>query len=505
MARRPAKLYASCPATDRCPGIAEDVHDRWHEGEYGYCETEYRKTLKSCPRCPAANSQLIDCLLALGHTEQSDALVEKLLPTSATDFVLAGFILSKARLITLIEGDDAAAPWYREAQNLLPLASYPALAAQARALRRKRRKARAAETANEALAQRPFDPPIIDTCIRILIWAGHEEDARTHLLALAKTENVVASYYAAVARCLVDVGLEKRGLAVGWKAANEHPESLAVACIVSRVLLQSKKHKRAAVLLRRLLKLDPAGHGKMAMVDFASIAAEQDDVEGVLKWSIEAYTNYPGPDTRKLVTKATKLLTGELHDRQAAFTSLAQEYARTRSQQAKLEAALAGYDTKEQGTNLEFARAEGEGWNIEFMEKMPDQARDLAIEIAAFSSREDGGTIYLGVDDDANVPGVSDLETTKQRDDWRHRVAQIATKAVQPPNPVTVYFNSHEGRNVIKVWVPEGSAAIYYVDNIPYLRNLDESRKATPAEVDEFHARRSPKKPRVKRRTTRGG
>ena len=139
---------------------------------------------------------------------------------------------------------------------------------------------------------------------------------------------------------------------------------------------------------------------------------------------------------------------------------------------------------------MEYALREGEGWHIEFKECMPDQAREIGKEVAALSSQSGGGSIFIGVRDNGDIVGIGEAGTLKERDHWRHRIAQIATKVVQPPNPVTVYFNERDGLDVIKIWVPEGSAPIYYVDFIPYIRNLDESRKATPEEVQDYIARR---------------
>lgn len=484
-----AKLHSDCPAGPECPPVDPSLHALWHEGKFAECEKGLRAVVTECPSCPHANIQLAGCLGALGRHEEKDALLEDLLPRAADEHQLASLCSHKGRTLFNCLGPSQALPWFALAADLEPYEGN--LSDVASALWAQRRRKAAADLAEQALAKMPLDPTIIRRCVRILIDSGRHESARVNLRALARRDYEIPEYHLAVAKGLVLTGLESNGLALGRKAAKAYPESVAVACGVSQLLLDAGKTKAAGPLLRRLLKLDPAGHGKLALMNLSLIAAEAGDIDKLLHTAVQAAAEFDDPDTRRLLKKTIKLVTAQVREREAALQKLTADYSRVRGKQKSLEASLAGYDLTEGGTNLEYALVEGEGWHIEFIECIPDQARHLGIEIAALSSQEGGGTIFLGVGDDGDVVGIDEVGTLKDRDQCRHRIAQIATKVVQPPNPVTVYFNERDGLNVVKVWVPEGSSPIYYVDHIPYIRNLDESRKATPEEVQEYVARRS--------------
>lgn len=445
--------------------------------------------LAKCPSCPDNNVQLIGCVAAQGRHEEADALIEESLPRAYSEEQLSWLCTHKGVVLMECFGAREAIPWLTLAVDLgNRAATFANLAA---AMWTAGRRKAAAALAEKALAKLPFDPRAIRTAVTLLIKAGRGERARGPLRALANREYEVADYHAAVAEGLIEVGFQREGLAVARRAAKEHPESLAVACSSSRLLLDAGRRKAAAPLLRRLLKLDPAGHGKLAIMNLSLIAAEEGDTERMLRWAVRANVEFSDADTQRLLKNTIKIVSSQVREREAAVQKLNADYARVSRKQESLEASLAGYDLTEGGTNLEYALADGEGWHIEFKERMPDQARDLGIEIAALSSQIGGGTIFLGVRDNGEVVGIQGVETLKDRDQWRHRIAQIATKIVQPPNPVTVYFNERDGLDVIKIWVPEGSAPIYYVGHIAYIRNLDESRKATPEEIAEYVSRRS--------------
>lgn len=483
------KLHADCPASGECPPHDPHLHSLWHQGHFQECEKEFRAILAKCPSCPDANIQLTGCLGALGRYEEEDALLEELLVRAADDDQLASFCGRKGRTLLECFGPSQALPWFKLAAELDPYAGW--LSALASALWAQSKRKAAADFAEQALAEAPYDPPIIGRCVSILMKSGRREAARAALLALAQQEYDIPEYHLAVAEGLVLAGLERRGLAVGRRAATMYPESLSLACVMSHLLMDAGKPKAAAPLLRRTRKLDPAGHGKFALMNLALIAGESGDIERMLHTAVQANVEFNDADTRRLLRNTIKMVTSQVRERDTAFGKLSAEHARVRGQHEALEASLAGYDTSEGGTNLEYALREGEGWHIEFKQCMPGQARNLGIEIAALSSQTGGGTIFIGVRDNGDVVGVGDVHTLKQRDEWRHRIAGIATKAVQPPNPVTVYFNEREGIDVIKIWVPEGTQPVYYVDHIAYIRNLDESRKATPEEIAEYIARRS--------------
>jgi tetratricopeptide (TPR) repeat protein len=354
-----------------------------------------------------------------------------------------------------------------------------------------RKRQRAVELAEEALSKLPTDPAVMVMAGRILFAADRQRSLKGHLLQLAKQTYDLPQYYGAIAQGLVAAGALRKALGVARRAAREYPESADVACVTSQILLDAEAWNDASRLLRRLLKLDPAGHGKFALMNLTYIGTRTGDFESLTRYALQAAREYDDPSTRRVLKRALASITGAIKAREAAVETLSNELATTIAEHDTLRTKMAGYDLTEGGTQLEYALAEGENWHIEFMRKMPDQVRDLAKEIAAMSSQDEGGTIFLGVDDDKAVVGVHDAATETGRDLWRSRVRNLATKAVAPPNPVTLFFHEMAGRIVVKIWVPSGNSPIYYVDKIPYVRNLDESRPALPEEVEEHIARRS--------------
>ena len=144
----------------------------------------------------------------------------------------------------------------------------------------------------------------------------------------------------------------------------------------------------------------------------------------------------------------------------------------------------------EPGVPLGLALIEGEGQTIEFMEGMPANARELAKEIAAFSTSNDG-SIFLGVRDDGSICGLPGMETPPQRDALVSRVAGIASGAVQPAAAISLSFKVHEGSVVARVFVHKGHHPVYFASNVPYVRHLDQSRPAGPDEVQALYRRSS--------------
>jgi ATP-dependent DNA helicase RecG len=132
--------------------------------------------------------------------------------------------------------------------------------------------------------------------------------------------------------------------------------------------------------------------------------------------------------------------------------------------------------------------AVGESQTVEFKERFPDDARELAKEIAAFAT-SNLGRIYLGVNDNGDVVGLPDirgLQDVKGKDLIQQRISGLKRK-VDPPVKVQVCFLEKEGYVVALVVVPKGSEPVYYADSIPYVRDLSTSRRATASEVKELH------------------
>ncbi len=130
-----------------------------------------------------------------------------------------------------------------------------------------------------------------------------------------------------------------------------------------------------------------------------------------------------------------------------------------------------------------------EGQEIEFMEDYPSNASELSKEIAAFATTN-AGRIYLGVDDDGNIVGVSAVHTAGEKhgkDDISNRLAGLTQRAIKPSITVTVDFISIDHTIVVKINVPKGVEPVYFSNDIPYVRNLTSSDRATPDQVKELH------------------
>lgn len=133
--------------------------------------------------------------------------------------------------------------------------------------------------------------------------------------------------------------------------------------------------------------------------------------------------------------------------------------------------------------SLELAdlRRSGEGQSLEYKQEMPSQARDLAKEIAAFATSNDG-LILIGVADDGVLVGLPGLADRNARDDLCRRIAGVC-KDINPPVRPTLLWAVEDERVVLGVRVKRGREPLYYVDSRPYIRHSSVSRPAEPGEV----------------------
>jgi ATP-dependent DNA helicase RecG len=134
-------------------------------------------------------------------------------------------------------------------------------------------------------------------------------------------------------------------------------------------------------------------------------------------------------------------------------------------------------------------RSQGEGQLLEYKAAFPEQARDLAAEIAAFAT-SGGGQILLGVADDGSLVGLEPADAAAAD---KHRLrAQNIIKTVNPPVKAEILIGSENGRTVLCVRLGEQVEAVYYCDFRPYVRSGSMSRPAEPTEVkDRVWAHRS--------------
>lgn len=123
----------------------------------------------------------------------------------------------------------------------------------------------------------------------------------------------------------------------------------------------------------------------------------------------------------------------------------------------------------------------GENETIEFKREMPKQARDLAKEIAAFSSTR-GGMILLGVEDNGTIVGIRNVHDPAIRDEFRLRIVGVC-QTIEPPVRPNLFWAMANGVGVLVIIVEKGAEPLYYVDSRAYIRHDTVSRPATPAEV----------------------
>lgn len=119
---------------------------------------------------------------------------------------------------------------------------------------------------------------------------------------------------------------------------------------------------------------------------------------------------------------------------------------------------------------------------MEFKEIFPQNTRDLAKEIAAFATSNQG-TIIVGVSDSGDLVGIKGAEDQKERDSILKRLEGICRGTVKPAITPIAKFAYENESVVLVINVPHGKQPVYYSGNTPYVRHLTESRPAEPHEV----------------------
>ena len=135
--------------------------------------------------------------------------------------------------------------------------------------------------------------------------------------------------------------------------------------------------------------------------------------------------------------------------------------------------------------DLPVLRSRGEGQHLEYKEIFPQNTRDLAKEIAAFATTNQG-TILIGVTDSGDLVGINGADNQDERDNLLKRLEGICRGTVKPAITPVAKFAVENELIVLVVNVPHGRQPIYYSNNIPYVRHLTEARPAEPHEVLEL-------------------
>lgn len=136
-------------------------------------------------------------------------------------------------------------------------------------------------------------------------------------------------------------------------------------------------------------------------------------------------------------------------------------------------------DTSNELPNL---RAQGEGQTLEFKRQFPQQVSDLAKEIAAFATSNDG-QILVGVDDNGDLVGMGNMDDAAEREKITQRVEGICANSIKPALTPEIAWAKENNMVVLVLKVSKGSEPIYYAGNIPYVRHITASKPADPSEV----------------------
>lgn len=124
--------------------------------------------------------------------------------------------------------------------------------------------------------------------------------------------------------------------------------------------------------------------------------------------------------------------------------------------------------------------AGGETSSVEFKVDIPQQADNLADEIASLAT-SGGGRILIGVDDSGTIVGITEARPHVSKE----RVEGIA-KNVAPLVQLNCSYVPIEGMTVLCVEILRGTEPIYYSKGRPKLRQGSVSRTATPDEAKEL-------------------
>ena len=94
------------------------------------------------------------------------------------------------------------------------------------------------------------------------------------------------------------------------------------------------------------------------------------------------------------------------------------------------------------------------------------------------------GSIFVGVADNGGVTGLPQ-ETLQQRVVLLRRIQQIIKRMVQPPVAPSATFIPHDGRIVLRLFVPTGNHPPYVVQGSVWIRRLAEVVAAGRQEIIE--------------------
>lgn len=131
-----------------------------------------------------------------------------------------------------------------------------------------------------------------------------------------------------------------------------------------------------------------------------------------------------------------------------------------------------------------------EGQEIEFKRGISDskfsKSDDEILESIAAFSNTNNGVIFIGIDDDGHVKGLT--FDSKQKDLLEQKFRQLARHRINPMPLMEIAFEDIRGLTVAKIIVARGDAPIYMLDGRIYIRSGSLDMPAKPEEVSRLLA-----------------
>ena len=132
---------------------------------------------------------------------------------------------------------------------------------------------------------------------------------------------------------------------------------------------------------------------------------------------------------------------------------------------------------------------QGENETTEFKLEIPKNHMEFAETMVAFSNLR-GGIILLGIDEHGEVRGLLDADATKMEE----RIQNFSREFCDPPVKFTLRKVDLQGKPVIAVEIPEGSAKPYWLKNHgPMIRSGSTDRVMNRIEAQQLFS--TPKGP----------
>lgn len=481
-------MVATCPASSggACDE-AEKLFDRIHvalEDEPNDAIRYCRQVLDSCPVCPHATVDLARAFIAVGEADAAAVIVDEWLD-KPSDW-MAEFLVLKGELTVQAMGVEASLPFRKRAVDLEP-DSHNHNCNLASALLKLERFDEALPYAQAAWSADSEQECSVVNLLYCLRSAGKKTELRRALRQLRSDGEQNPEVLNQLARSYALIGRKGIALRVSKDNAERHPTFVPAWCLSAGLQYELGYANEAEKSLQKVYELDPDGHRGYFVRNMANISGFirgdwKRALEGVVKARVDR------PDDPEIVGVYNHVVDAVLRNLSVAreeSAELSKQFAAIHKEHDDLKVVFEGFEGSEQGTPIGIALQKLEGQDIELMDRFPDQARDLAKEIAAFSTSNDG-SIFLGIADDGTVVGMTNIETPKSRDSLVDRIAGITTNSVAPPVRVEVYFRQYGDETVVKIFVPKGLEPLYYVNGTPYVRHLDQSRPALPDEVKQL-------------------